>query len=119
MFVRDGGTAWTGVRNPQARIHLRAMAQGDDVLFYHSGDEKAVVGWARVGKPAYPDPTAEEEGWVAVDLVPVKPLPKPVTLATVKAEPGLKGLGLVRQSRLSVMPVAPAEWRLLLALAGL
>jgi predicted RNA-binding protein with PUA-like domain len=95
------------------------MAAGDEVLFYHSGEEKSVVGLARVVRGAYPDPTAEEPGWVAVDLAPVRPLPRAITLAAVKADPGLKQLGLVRQSRLSVMPVADGEWDLLLAMAGL
>lgn len=95
------------------------MKVGDDVLFYHSGDEKAVVGWARVVKAAYPDPTADVEGWVAVDLVPVKTLPKPVALASIKQERGFAELGLVRQSRLSVMPVTAPQWQRLLALAGL
>ena len=76
-FVRDGRTAWTGVRNYAARNHLRAMAKGDTVFFYHSGDEKSVVGLAEVIRPAYPDPTADEDGWVAVDLKPLRPLPRP------------------------------------------
>ena len=108
-LVRDRGTRWDGVRNAQARIHLRAMKKGDVVLYYHSGDEKAVVGVAKVAKAAYPDPTAEAGDWVAVDLAPSKPLARPVTLAEIKADAKLKGMLLVRHSRLSVMPVGDAE----------
>lgn len=109
-FVRDGKTAWTGVRNYAARNHLKAMRVGDEVLFYHSGDAKAVVGVARVARAAYADPTADEEGWVAVDLKPLVPLAAPVSLAAIKAEPALKDIALVRQSRLSVMPLKSAEF---------
>ncbi len=117
-LVRDGRTAWTGVRNYAARNHLRAMAAGDAVLFYHSGDEKAVVGLARVVRTAYPDPTADEDGWVGVDLAPDRPLPRPVTLATVKADAALQAIGLVRQGRLSVMPLTAAEFARLRKLGG-
>lgn len=117
-FVRDGRTAWTGVRNYAARNHLRAMRAGDAVYFYHSGDAKAVVGIARVVRAAYPDPTADEDGWVAVDLAPVEPLPRPVTLAQIKADPALKEIALVRQSRLSVMPLRAAEFTRLGKLGG-
>jgi D-lactate dehydrogenase len=113
-FAREGGTAWTGVRNFQARINLRAMAKGDEVLFYHSGGEKAVVGLAKVARAAYPDPTAEEGEWVCVDLEPVRAFKKRVSLAEVKARPSLKDVALVRQSRLSVMPLKEAEFRELL-----
>ncbi len=109
-FVAEGRTAWTGVRNYAARLHLRAMAKGDTVLFYHSNEGKCVVGIARVARTAYPDPTAEEDGWVAVDLEPVKALRQPVTLAQMKTEPALKDIALIRQSRLSVMPLSPAEF---------
>lgn len=109
-FVRDGRTAWTGVRNYAARNNLNAMRAGDEVLFYHSGDAKAVVGLARVVRTAYPDPTADEDGWVAVDLAPVEALPAPVTLAQVKADAALQQIALVRQSRLSVMPLRAAEF---------
>lgn len=113
-FARDRRSAWTGVRNYQARNHLKAMQAGDAVLFYHSGDGKAVVGLARVGRAAYPDSTATEPGWVAVDLVPVRPLPQPVTLARIKADAALRDIALVRHSRLSVMPLpAPAFARIL------
>ncbi len=109
-FVRDGRTVWSGVRNYAARIHLRAMQRGDEVFFYHSGEDKCVVGIARVARAAFPDPTADEEGWVAVELTPVRPLPRPVTLARIKADMMLKDIGLVRQSRLSVMPLKSAEF---------
>ncbi|MFI5338093.1 MAG: EVE domain-containing protein [Opitutales bacterium] len=118
-FVRDGGTDWTGVRNYAARIHLRTMRTGDQVLFYHSGEGKAVVGLARVARPAFPDPTADEPGWVAVRLVPVRPLPVAVPLSVVKADPALQEIALVRQGRLSVQPLRPAEFARLLILGGL
>ena len=109
-FVKDGGTSWTGVRNFAARNNLRRMTKGDQVLFYHSGEDKAVVGIAKVTRAAYKDRTAKDEDWSAVDLAPVKPLPKPVTLAQIKAEPRLKNIALVRQSRLSVMPLGAKEF---------
>jgi predicted RNA-binding protein with PUA-like domain len=110
-FVGDGKTSWTGVRNFAARNNLRNMRQGDEVLFYHSGDEKAVVGIAKVTRTAYPDPTAKEGDWSTVDLAAVKPLAQPVTLREIKANLRLKGIPLVRQSRLSVMPLAEPEFR--------
>lgn len=113
-FVAEGGTSWTGVRNYQARNHLRSMRSGDYVAFYHSGSQRAVVGIARVRREAYPDPTASEGDWVAVDLEPVKPLTRPVTLAEIKKDPVLCELPLVRQGRLSVMPVTEAQWEALL-----
>lgn len=116
-FVQEGGTAWTGVRNYQARNHLQAMQAGDEVFYYHSGAVRAVVGLACVTRAAYPDPTATEEGWVCVDLAPVKPLPRPVSLAQIKTDPVLQDLPLVRQSRLSVCPVTAAQARRLLELA--
>jgi predicted RNA-binding protein with PUA-like domain len=109
-FVKDRGTAWTGVRNFAARNNLRAMKKGDTVFYYHSGEEKQVVGIARVAKEAYPDPSATEGDWSCVDLVPVKPLAKPVSLAAVKADAALKEMKLVRISRLSVQPVTKAEF---------
>ncbi len=119
-FVRDGRTAWTGVRNYAARLHLRAMRKGDQVFFYHSNEGKCVVGLAKVAATAYPDPTAAaESGWVAVDLVPVKALVEPVTLAQIKASPPLKEIALIRQSRLSVMPLRAAEFKQLQKLGGL
>lgn len=116
-FTADKGTSWTGVRNYTARNNLRGMSKGDQVLFYHSGEEKAVVGVARVKKTAYADPTATEGDWSAVDLAPVKQLAQPVTLAAIKASPRLKEMKLVRLSRLSVMPVTPTEFRIILGMA--
>lgn len=109
-LVKDGRTAWTGVRNFQARLNLRAMRKGDRVLFYHSVIGKEVVGIAEVAKEAYPDATATEGDWSCVDLVPVKVLPQPVPLATIKTNAKLKDIKLLRQSRLSVMPVTAAEF---------
>src|SRR3954447_2392310 len=100
QFVKDKGTAWTGVRNFQARNNLAAMKRGDQVLYYHSVEGKEVVGIAKVEREAYPDPTAEEGSWKAVDLVPVRPLKKPVTLAAMKAEEALRDIALLRQSQL-------------------
>ena len=117
QFVRDGRTAWTGVRNFQARNHLRAMKSGDHVLFYHSVEGKEVVGIAKVAKEAYPDPTAEEGDWSCVDLVPLQPLATPVTLATIKATAALEDLPLLKQSRLSVMPLTRKHYDKLLALS--
>ena len=110
-FVADGETSWTGVRNFAARNNLRKMQKGDEVFFYHSGDEKAVVGIAKVVRIAYADTTADEGDWSTVDLAPVKPMAKPVTLSGIKSNPRLKGILLVRQSRLSVMPLAESEYR--------
>ena len=109
-FVREKRTAWTGVRNFQARNNLRSMAKGDLVFFYHSVSEKQIVGIARVEKDHYPDPTAKEGDWFAVDLVPVKSLKTPVTLEQVKADKLLKDMPLVRQSRLSVTPVSEEQF---------
>ncbi len=113
-FVSQRGTPWTGVRNYQARNFLRAMKSGDCVLFYHSGDEKSVVGLARVERAPYPDPTATEGDWVCVDLAPVRALRRPVPLAEIKARPELRELMLVTHARLSVSPVSPAHYALLL-----
>jgi predicted RNA-binding protein with PUA-like domain len=110
-FVKDGRTAWTGVRNYQARNFLRSMKVGDLVLYYHSVSEKQVVGMARVEREAYPDPTASEGDWSAVDLVPHKPLKLPVTLEQLKADPVTKDMPLIRQSRLSVMGITEAVFR--------
>jgi predicted RNA-binding protein with PUA-like domain len=118
QLVQDGKTAWTGVRNFQARNHLRAMKKGDLVGFYHSVSDKQVVGLARVAQEFYPDPTAADGDWSGVDLEPVKPLKNPVPLETIKADPILKGMKLVKQSRLSVTPLTPAEFARLLELAG-
>jgi len=115
-FVQDGGTAWTGVRNYQARNNLRAMKPGDGVFYYHSGVDKAVVGLAEVAKEAYPDPTAKEGDWVAVELKPLKPFGQPVSLQVIKGDPLLKQMVLVRNSRLSVMPVTAQEFNRILTL---
>jgi predicted RNA-binding protein with PUA-like domain len=115
-FVKEGGTNWTGVRNFQARNHLRSMKRGDLVLFYHSVSEKRVVGIAKVTREAFPDPTATEGDWSCVTLAPVKPLAKPVTLEQIKSDKLLRNLPLVKQGRLSVMPVAPREFEKMLKL---
>jgi predicted RNA-binding protein with PUA-like domain len=115
-FVEEAGTCWDGVRNNAARLNLIEMRKGDLVLFYHSVSDKAVVGISRVARESYPDPTADDPRWVAVDLVPVQPLRKPVSLARIKAEPRLAELALVRQSRLSVMPIRRAEFERILRL---
>ena len=119
-FVKDKRTSWEGVRNFAARNHLRAMQQGDLVLFYASGDSKSVIGLARVARTAYPDPTATKDDgdWSTVDLEPVAPLKKPVTLAAIKATPALKDILLVRVSRLSVMPIPPEAFDTIVQLGG-
>ncbi len=117
-FLRDGRTPWEGVRNYQARNNLSAMAVGDSVLFYASGGPKEVVGIAAVSKSAFPDATADEPGWVAVELEAVRPLGRPVTLAQIKTEPKLSEIRLVRNSRLSVIPLKPAEFELIVKLGG-
>lgn len=109
-LVRDKKTVWDGIRNPTARNNMRQMKKDDLVLFYHTGDEKQIVGIARVVKPAYADPSAEEGDWLALDLAPVKAIQKPVTLAQVKADKKLTQLPLVKMSRLSVMPIGPKEF---------
>jgi predicted RNA-binding protein with PUA-like domain len=117
-LVREGGTVWNGVRNNAARLNLRAMAEGDQALFYHSNIGKAAVAICRISRAAYPDPTDESGQWVAVSVQPVRPLPRPVTLAQMKAEPALADFQLIRQSRLSVVPVTDAEWETILRMAG-
>ena len=117
-FVRDGSTAWTGVRNFQARNNLSSMKTGDRVLFYHSVIGKEIVGEATVSKEAFPDPTAKEGSWVSVELKPLRPFLRPVALDQVKAEALLENIALLKQSRLSVMPLTPAEYRHLLKLGG-
>lgn len=116
-FVKDGSTDWTGVRNYQARNNLRDMKKGDKVLFYHSNVGKEVVGIAKVTKPAFPDPTADDDKWVAVELSPVKPLKKPVGLDKIKENLALKDLKLIRQSQLSVMPVTQDEFEEILSMS--
>jgi predicted RNA-binding protein with PUA-like domain len=118
QLLTDGRTAWTGVRNFQARLNLRSMKKGDYVFFYHSVSEKRVVGLARVAKEFYPDATATEGDWSCVDLEPVKPLKSPVTLAVIKADRVLKEMKLVKQSRLSVTPLTAVEFARLLKLSG-
>ena len=117
-FVADKKTSWTGVRNFTARNNLRRMDAGDEVLFYHTGEEKAVVGIAKVTRTAYADATAEEGDWTAVDLVPVRPLRAPVTLAAIKKNPRLKDIPLVRLSRLSVMELGVGDFQTILKMAN-
>lgn len=119
QFVKEGKTLWDGVRNYAARNNLRAMKKGDLVLFYHSNEGLAIVGIAEVVNEAYQDPTTADVNWVAVDLKPVKAIPKPVTLAQIKAEPTLRDMDLVRLSRLSVGTVKQREYKKLLSMGGL
>jgi predicted RNA-binding protein with PUA-like domain len=115
-LVRDGGTEWDGVRNNAARLHLKAMKAGDEAFLYHSMSDKAVVGVMRITREARPDP--RDKDWVSVRVEPVRPLPRPVTLAEIKAEPKLAKMELIRQSRLSVAPVRDAEWAKVLEMAA-
>ena len=108
--VARGVEPWTGVRNHAARLNLRAMRLGDRAFFYHSNVGKEIVGVVEVAREAYPDPTAETGDWVCVDMRALGPLPRPVTLAEMKADPALAGLALIRHSRLSVVPVSAAHW---------
>jgi predicted RNA-binding protein with PUA-like domain len=117
-FLKEGRTSWDGVRNYQARNNLRAMRAGDRVLFYSSGESKAVVGIAKVSRAAYRDPTADDPAWVSVGLEAVKGLRRPVTLAEIKADPALAGALLVRHSRLSVMPLSAPEFERIIRLSG-
>ena len=117
-FVADKETSWTGVRNFAARNNLRKMQKGDKVLFYHSGDEKAVVGIAKVTRTAYADQTANEGDWSTVDIAAVKALTRPVTLREIKNNLRLKGIPLVRQARLSVMPLAESEFQEIVKMAS-
>jgi predicted RNA-binding protein with PUA-like domain len=117
-LVRDGRTAWTGVRNFAARNNLSGMKRGDRVFFYESVTTKAVVGIAEVTKTAFPDATADEAGWVAVELKAVEPLKRPVSLAEIKAESSLSNMGLVRRGRLSVSPVTAEEYEKILELSA-
>lgn len=116
QLVADGKTAWTGVRNFQARNHLRAMKKGDIALFFHTGDERALVGVARIASAPGPDPTAPGEDWTSVDVTPLRKLAEPVPLARIKSTPALASLAMIKQSRLSVSPVTEAELKALLAL---
>ena len=112
------GQEWDGVRNFQARNHMKAMQKGDRGFFYHSGDIKAVVGVLEVIAEAHPDSTADDPAWVCVDIRAVAPFPRPVTLVAIKAEPRLAEMVLVKNSRLSVQPVGDAEWRLVCEMGG-
>ena len=114
-LVRDGATEWDGVRNNAARLHLRAIKSGDQALFYHSGEDRAVVGIMKVTGPGRPD--GEDGAWVKVPVKPVKALARPVTLAAIKAEPRLAKMELIRQSRLSVSPVREEEWQVIMELS--
>jgi len=118
QLVKDGKTCWDGVRNYQARNYLLQMRKGDEVFFYHSNEGLSIVGIARVCREAYSDPGANDPRWVAVDLIPWRTLPRPVSLSQMKADPRLKDMALLRQSRLSVSPVREAEWKAILELAG-
>jgi predicted RNA-binding protein with PUA-like domain len=109
-LVRDGKTSWTGVRNPLAQKHLRSVAKGDRIFFYHTGDEKSVIGVMKAVAAAYPDPADKDGKLYAVDVTPVKKLKRPVTLASIKADKAFASFPLVRMSRLSVMPVTEEEW---------
>ncbi len=116
-LVQEGETLWTGVRNNAAALHLKAMQAGDEAFFYHSNIGKEVVALARISKPAAPDPTDATGRWVAVSVQPVRRLARSVSLADMKAEPALAEFQLIRQSRLSVVPVRPVEWQIILQLA--
>ena len=115
-FIHDGRTFWDGVRNFQARNNLRSMQEGDLALFYHSNEGKAVVGIAKIVKEAYQDPTTDDKNWVAVDLIPVQTLTNPITLDKIKADERLKNIALVKQGRLSVMPLKAEEFDRILEL---
>lgn len=117
-FVKDKQTFWSGVRNYAARIHLKAMKKGDEVLFYHSNEGMEIVGIAKIMKEFYQDPTTEDTNWVAVDLKPVKKLKRPVTLSQIKQDKRLQEMSLVRLGRLSVQPVTEKEWKVVMELAA-
>ncbi len=117
-LVRDGKTSWTGVKNPLAQKHLRSIARGDRIFFYHTGAEKSVVGIAKAAGAAYPDPADASGKLYAVDVQPVRKLNAPVTLAAIKADGSFASLPLVRMPRLSVMPVSDAEWDRIEAMGG-
>lgn len=116
-LVRDGKTSWTGVRNPLAQKHLRSIAKGDRIFFYHTGDEKAVIGIAKAAAAAYPDPADKAGKLYAVDVLPVRKLDRPVTLAAVKADKSFASFALTRVPRLSVMPVTDDEWDRIVAMS--
>ena len=118
QFEKDKKTNWDGVRNYAARIHLKAMEKNDKVLFYHSNEGVEIVGIAKIVKTNYPDNSSEQDGWVMVDLAPVKKLKKSVTLTQVKADKRLSEMALIKFSRLSVQPVREEEWKIIMELAG-
>jgi predicted RNA-binding protein with PUA-like domain len=118
-FLKEGKTSWTGVRNYQARNHLRSMQEGDRVLYYHSVTGKEIVGWARVIRSFYPDPTADGGDWSCVDLEPGRSFVQPVTLDQLKADPVTRDMPLIRQSRLSVMPLTTEQFRHIMTLGGI
>jgi predicted RNA-binding protein with PUA-like domain len=118
QLVKDKETFWSGVRNYAARIHLKAMKKGDEVLFYHSNEGMEIVGIAKVSKEFYQDPTTEDANWIAVDLKPEKKLKNPVTLSQIKADKRLQEMALVRLGRLSVQPVTEKEWKIIMELSG-
>lgn len=115
-LIRDGKTDWTGVRNFQARNNLRAMRAGDKVLFYHSVSEKAIVGVAEVSREEFPDPS--DEKWIAIEIKPVEKFSKPVSLKQIKAEKSLENIALIKQSRLSIMPLTEAEFETIKKING-
>jgi predicted RNA-binding protein with PUA-like domain len=117
-FVKEKQTAWTGVRNYAARIHLNTMKKGDAVLFYHSNEGMEIAGIAKVVKEAYRDPTTDDERWVAVDIKVLKKLKHPVSLTQIKHDKRLQEMALVRLGRLSVQPVTQKEWKIIMAMAG-
>lgn len=117
-LVKEKQTCWSGVRNYAARLHLRAMKKGDEVLFYHSNEGMEIVGIAKVAKESYQDPTTTDDKWVAVDLKPVRKLKNPVSLTQIKADKRLNNMALVRLGRLSVQPVTEDEWKIVMELAG-
>ena len=118
QLVKDKKTSWTGVRNPTAQIHLKAMKTGERCFFYHSGEGKEIVGVAEIVKTAYPDPTDKAGKAVTVDIKAVEPVKTAVTLAAIKADPKFKDFKLVRQSRLSVVPVSDEHYKLLMKMSG-
>jgi predicted RNA-binding protein with PUA-like domain len=118
QFTKDGGTTWSGVKNPLARKHLRSVKKGDRIFYYHTGNEKAVIGVARATTDGYPDPADKTGKAAVVDIVPVRALDRPVTLAEIKASRAFATFPLTRLPRLSVMPVTDAEWKEIERMAG-
>ena len=118
QLVKEKETCWSGVRNYAARINLRAMKKGDEVLYYHSNEGVEIVGIAKVSREAYPDPTTDDDRWVAVDIKPVRKLKQPVTLDSIKKNASLADMDLVRLGRLSVQTVKDAEWKTVMQMAG-